>query len=98
MGLQRSAAWSEVARRLADAIGRPVRYVRPSLIGFFRHARAAGAPAGLAAVMASIGIVARLGYARGVDSDLPRILDRPARSFAEFARDYRESWMSTVAA
>ena len=84
----------EVATVFSEVLGRPVRYARPSLVGFFRHARRAGAPAPLAAIMTSIGVVARLGYAKGVDPDLFRLLGRTPRSLTQFVRDHRAVWSS----
>lgn len=82
----------DVARELTDELARPVRFMRPSLPAFFRHARAAGAPAPLAAVMTGIGVVSRLGLADGVDPELPGLLGRAPRPFSAFARDYRDAW------
>lgn len=82
----------DVAATLTEVLGRHVNYRHPSLPGFALHARQQGAPWALAAVMTSIGLVARLGYSDGIDPDLQRVLGRPSRSFAQFARDYREAW------
>lgn len=64
----------------------------PSLPGFFRHARRAGAPVPLALVMCSIGLIARLGLAASVDPTLERLLGRRPRDVADFARDYAAAW------
>jgi hypothetical protein len=43
--------------------------------------------------MTSIGLVARLGLAKGVEPDIETILGRKAGSFARFVADYRETWL-----
>jgi uncharacterized protein YbjT (DUF2867 family) len=82
-----------VAQALSHALGRMVVNKRPSLPGFILHARRQGAALPLALVMASIGLVARLGYAKGVDPELERLLGRAPRSFASFAADYQDVWI-----
>lgn len=86
----------EVAAALSAALGRDVRTRTPSLPGFFRYARRRGAPTPLALVMTSIGLIARLGLAAGVDPTLPRLLGRPARGVGDFARDYSAAWARQV--
>jgi uncharacterized protein YbjT (DUF2867 family) len=58
-----------------------------------RRALVLTGPAPLAAVMTSIGLVARLGLAKGVEPDIETILGRKAGSFARFVADYRETWL-----
>lgn len=82
---------ADVAAALSSALGRRIVAETPSLPGFFRHARRAGAPLPLAAVMTSIGLVARLGVSKGIDPELPRLIGRPARSIDDFAREEREA-------
>jgi uncharacterized protein YbjT (DUF2867 family) len=84
----------DVAAIFSRELGREVLNVRPSLARFIRHARREGAPTPLALVMASIGLVARLGYARGIDPDLARVLGRLAGDFAGFVRDHRSIWVA----
>jgi uncharacterized protein YbjT (DUF2867 family) len=67
---------AEVAAIFTEVLGRPVTDHRPSLPGFIRHALGRGTPAPLAAVMTSIGLVARLGLARGVDPGVAQLLGR----------------------
>lgn len=81
-----------VAAALGRALGRPVAARAPSLPGFFRYARRNGAPVPLALIMTSIGLIARLGLARSIDSTLERLLGRPPRTIADFARDYSAAW------
>lgn len=80
-----AAIWTRV-------LGRPVEARAPSLLGFALHARRAGTRLPLALIMTSIGLVARLGYAKGVDPDLARLIGRPATPFDRFADDYRAAW------
>lgn len=78
----------EVAQAISAALDRPIRAETPSLPGFYRHARRAGAPRPLALVMTSIGLIARLRLADGVD---PPLSERP-RTIHDFARDHAEVW------
>ncbi|PAX07533.1 NmrA family NAD(P)-binding protein [Sphingomonas lenta] len=82
----------EVATALGEVLGRPVAARTPSLPGFFRHARRVGAPVPLALIMTSIGLIARLGLAAGVDPTLERLLARRPRDIRDFARAYSAAW------
>lgn len=82
----------DVAAALTRALGWRVRNREPSLPRFFVHAVRGGAPAPLALVMTSIGLIARLGYAAGVDPGVEEVLGRAPRSFAEFASEFSHRW------
>ena len=83
----------DVAAVLSRELARDIRYVQPSLLSFFSHARGAGASWPLAAVMTGIGLVARSGLARSVDATLPMLLGRAPRTSAQFAHDYAAAWV-----
>lgn len=85
-------ALGEVAECLSRALGRLVINHQPSLPRFILHALRRGTPPALAAVMASIGLVARLGLARGIDQHLEALLGRRPTSFSTFAADYAHLW------
>ncbi len=82
-----------VAATLSHVLGRRVRNRQPSLPGFIAYARRRGAPWPLALVMTSIGLIARLGYARGIDPTVQEALGRPPRGFEQFAGGYRDRWL-----
>jgi uncharacterized protein YbjT (DUF2867 family) len=83
---------ADVVETLSQVLQRPVAGRTPSLFRFFRHARQHGVPVPLSAIMTSIGLVARVGYSRGVDPDLYELIGREGRSFAGFVRDHRNVW------
>lgn len=83
-----------VAAAISEATGRQIRYVPISLARFLAERVRAGAPTPLALVMAAIYTVQRAGLAAEVTDDLPRLLGRPGRDVATFARDYAAAWTS----
>jgi NAD(P)H dehydrogenase (quinone) len=84
---------AEVAATFAQVLGRPVVDHQPSLPGFLRHALSRGTPASLAAIMTSIGLVARLKLASGIDLGVNQVLGRKPTSFATFVADHRSVWV-----
>jgi uncharacterized protein YbjT (DUF2867 family) len=85
-----------VAATFAAELGRPVVNRAPSLLAFIRHALRQGTPGPLAAIMGSIGLIARTGLAKGVDPTIERLLGRPPTSFASFVADHRATWQSAA--
>jgi uncharacterized protein YbjT (DUF2867 family) len=83
----------QVARILSLALGRRIRYTRPSLAGYVRHMLRDGHPLGFALVTAAIYTVARLGLAATVTDDVRRLLGRPPTTMQQFVRDERDCWM-----
>lgn len=88
----------DVAGRLSAALGRPISYRRPGLLGFIRRQRAAGTPLAFIAVMAGIYSTARLGMAGRVTGDLRRLLGRAPICMRQYAEDYRACWQPELAA
>ena len=84
--------YAEMAETLSDVLGRPVRYPAPSPRAFRERQRAAGVADDYARTMGRIYAVARLGLAGRVTDDLGRLLGRPPRTFAQFARDHADAW------
>ena len=82
----------QVASIMSRVLGRGIRYVRPSILGFVTHARRSGASWPLATVMTIIGLIARSGLPRSVDPTLPRLLGCEPHGFDEFVRDYAATW------
>lgn len=83
---------ADVAATFSEVLGRPVIDRQPSLPGFLRHALQRGTPAALAAIMTSIGLVARLKLASGIDLGVNEVLGRKPTSFATFVADHRATW------
>lgn len=78
---------------LSTVLDRRVRYARPGLPRYLRHAtRTLRMPPGMAAVTAAIYTTARLGLADGLSDDVQRVLGEPPASFAEFARREQPLW------
>lgn len=87
-----SLSLDDVVDALSRELAVTIRYVRPSLIEFVRHAREQGTAWPLALVMTGIGLVSRAGLARSVDPTLSRLLSHEPGGFDRFVRDYRTSW------
>lgn len=84
--------YDQVAAILTEALGRPIRYRRPSLLRFALALRRRGHPWGFVLVTVALYVVTRLGMAKQVTDDLPRLLGRPATTFRRFAEDHRAVW------
>jgi uncharacterized protein YbjT (DUF2867 family) len=79
--------YGECAALLSEASGRRIVYTRPSGREFARHMAAQGFPPDYIRVMRGIYLVCRLHMAGRITDELPRLLGRPAITFARFARD-----------
>ena len=85
--------YEQIARILADELGRPIRYARPGVFRYLGHARQTlGMPWGMAVVTAAVYTTARLGLAGGLSGTVRQVLGRDPISFAEFAHREREIW------
>ena len=79
--------YAECAALLSEASGRRIVYTDPSGREFARHMAAQGFPPDYVRVMRGIYLVCKLRLAGRVTDELPRLLGRPAITFAQFARD-----------
>jgi uncharacterized protein YbjT (DUF2867 family) len=89
--------YDQVAEILSAELGRPVRYRRPGVVAFWRHARSVlemAAP--VAAVTTVLHTTARIGLAGFETTDVATVLGRPPTSFAEFAHRERAVWLPPV--
>ncbi len=86
--------FEEVASVLSAELGRPITYLRQSLWQRRRTLQAQGMPSAYVNVQLVIDITTRLGLARKITPDLPRILGRPATSMTRFIHDERAGWLS----
>jgi uncharacterized protein YbjT (DUF2867 family) len=79
--------YNQCAALLTAASGRRIVYTHPSGREFARHMAAQGFPPDMVRVMRGIYLVCKLHMAGRVTDELPRLLGRPAITFAQFARD-----------
>lgn len=85
--------YDEVALILSDVLGRSIRYTRPGLLSYIRHARRdLGMPLGKALVTAVIYTTARLGLADSLTDDVRTVLSREPTAFRAFAEREQEVW------
>lgn len=90
----RALTYEQIARILTNELGRPIRYARPGLLRYARHARRSLAmPWGMVAITAAIYSTARFGLAAGLTDDVRTVLDRDPVDFVEFAHRERQVWM-----
>lgn len=82
-----------VATLLSAELGRPINYLRQSLWQRRRSLQAQGTESSYINVQLVIDLTTRLGLARKITPDLPRILGRPAGSLARFIHDHRAAWL-----
>ncbi|GAA1724819.1 NAD(P)H-binding protein [Isoptericola hypogeus] len=90
----RALTYAQVAEILTAELGRPIRYPRPGIPRYARHARRElGMPWGMVAVTTAIYTTARLGLAAGLTGDVRTVLGRDPIDFAEFAHRERGAWL-----
>ncbi|HZG91416.1 MAG TPA: NmrA family NAD(P)-binding protein [Pseudonocardia sp.] len=89
--------YTEVADVLTDVLGRRVRYTRPGIRAYWRHARRELAlPPGFAAVTAAIYTSARLGLAAGLTDDVRTVTGRAPGDLRAFVARERAVWLPPV--
>jgi uncharacterized protein YbjT (DUF2867 family) len=85
--------YEQVAALLTTELGRPIRYRRPGVLRYARHARRTlNMPSAMVAVTTAIYTVARLGRAGGLTDDVQQVTGHPPLSFAEWAHGHRAVW------
>ena len=85
--------YTEIATTLTDVLGRPIRYARPGLLRYARHARTVLAmPWGMVAVTCAIYTIARLGRAGGLTDDVHTVTGNHPTSFRDFAEREITTW------
>lgn len=85
--------YHDCARILSSELGRPIRYRRPGLLRYLRHAtRQLGMSPPMAAVTGVIYTTARLGLAGALTDDVTTVLGRPPITFAEFVHREAAAW------
>ena len=90
----RALTYGEVAGILTTELGRPIRYTRPGVLRYARHARTTlSMPAPMVLVTAAIYTTARLGLAAGLTDDVQAVLGRAPTDFAAFAHRESRSWL-----
>lgn len=87
-----SLGYDDVAGVLSQVAGRPVRYLALSDEAAAEGARAAGMPEWLVEVLREMNAAVRSGAQAAVLPDAERVLGRPPRRFADFARDHASAW------
>ncbi|NMR20111.1 NmrA family NAD(P)-binding protein [Cellulomonas fimi] len=94
----RALTYAEIADILTVELGRPIRYTRPGILRYARHARRElDLPVGMVAVTSAIYTAARLGLAAGLSDDVRTVLGRAPVDFADFAHRERGAWERAVA-
>ncbi len=88
-----AVSFAEAAELLARVLGRPIRYVPASMVGYALHLRRRrGLPWGQAAVQTILHVGLRLGQAATVDPTLARLLGRSTRTLRTYIEDHAALW------
>jgi len=85
--------YDQVATVLSAELGRQVRYRRPGLLRYVRHARASRMPWAMVAVTSAIYTVARLGRAADLTDDVRAVTGRAPADLRTFVHREREAWL-----
>lgn len=85
--------YAQIATTLTEVLDRPIRYSRPGLLRYARHARSVlGLPWGMVGVTSAIYTIARLGRAGGLTDDVRTVTGNHPTAFHEFARREATVW------
>ena len=87
-----AVSFDEVAASLTRAVGRPIRYVPASVVGYAAHLHRRGLPAAQIAVQTILHVGLRFGQAAVVDPTLERLLGRPGYTLDAYVRDHAAIW------
>jgi uncharacterized protein YbjT (DUF2867 family) len=82
----------DIVAILSDVLGRPIQYIPISSGEARRLSRESGAPREVAKWWEIVYDLMRQGAYSITVPDVSRLLERPAISFEQFVRDYRDSW------
>lgn len=85
--------FGDAAATLTAELGRSVAYVRQGLLERRRELRAQASEAAYVWVQLVIDATTRMGLAKKVTQDVPKVLGRPATSLAQFVHDHRDVWL-----
>ena len=87
-----TATFDQVAATLTEVLGRTVRYVPATVIGYLRHLRRRELPWGQALVQTVLHVGLRFGQAARIDPTLEQLLGRPGRTVHDYIRDHAQLW------
>jgi uncharacterized protein YbjT (DUF2867 family) len=85
-------SYQESVRQIAAATGRVVRYEDIPPETAFKQLMAAGVPEWFARDMVALTVIYARNRAAAVTDVVPALTGRPARTFAQFARDYADAF------
>lgn len=89
--------YAEVADAISNTLGRDVRYARPGVLRYARHARRTlGMPWGMVLVTVAIYSVARAGRAGGRTDDVRTVTGRDPVQFSDWASAHADEWRLPV--
>lgn len=88
-----ACAFHDVADRLTAELGRPIRYVPASILGYLAHLRDQGLAWAPALVYTVLHTAVRMGAEARVDPTLGALLGRPPRTITDTIRDHRALWL-----
>jgi uncharacterized protein YbjT (DUF2867 family) len=87
-----AVTFDQVAADLSAELGRTIRYVPASVLGYPAHLRRRGLPWGQVIVQTILHVGLRSGQAEAVDPTLTALLDRPPYTIQDYIRDHRQLW------
>lgn len=88
-----AVGYSEAARLLSEALGRPIRYEAATVARYAWHLRRRrGLPASQVAIQSILHVSLRNGEAEEVNPTLEELLGRRPRTLAEYIRDHAATW------
>jgi len=86
--------YTEVAQTLTEVLGRKITYKNPSVLHFiWQKWRKENIPLGFTMIMVGLYTVAKLRKAAALTQETERLLNRPPRTFRQFAEANRSVWL-----
>ncbi len=87
-------SFRRMAKRLSDSLGRSIKYVSPSLLGFYLAKRAEGILRPLILVMMALHYLPRFQKTPHVADSVKALTGKPPRTFSEFIADYKKDLLN----
>ena len=88
-----AVTFEEAARLLSEAVGRKIRYVPASIVGYLLHLRKRRLPATQIIVQIILHTLIRAGKAKTVDPTLRELLGHAPRSLRDYVHDHAKIFL-----
>lgn len=90
---EKALTYQEISKIMTDELGKKITYSKPSLLKFRKVMLKRGIKKDYVNVMVMLYLITQLGNAKKVTNTVKEVLGRPATSFAQYVKDYRDIFL-----